>query len=247
MSNLIVGGSSGLGKEIAYEFAKKSKDIVLISRDIKDLDILKSDIQIKYNIDVKIFQLDFSKPEDVIKFISENHELLEKLDGALFPIGMMIENDTIENSEKNFLSLLSANFYCVGLFISNIIKIFKKRNKGFIVGFGSISGSIGRDANIAYSCAKSALENFFEGLIISNLKNNIKIQFYTLGYLDTNLSSGKKLLLPKGSPKKLAEIVFKNLNKKSLKNYYPGWWTIIDFIIKMIPFFISKNIIKHFK
>ena len=36
MSNLIVGGSSGLGKEIAYEFAKKSKDIVLISRDIKD-------------------------------------------------------------------------------------------------------------------------------------------------------------------------------------------------------------------
>ena len=50
MSNLIVGGSSGLGKEIAYEFAKKSKDIVLISRDIKDLDILKSDIQIKYNI-----------------------------------------------------------------------------------------------------------------------------------------------------------------------------------------------------
>ena len=117
MSNLIVGGSSGLGKEIAYEFAKKSKDIVLISRDIKDLDILKSDIQIKYNIDVKIFQLDFSKPEDVIKFISENHELLEKLDGALFPIGMMIENDTIENSEKNFLSLLSANFYCVIFFI----------------------------------------------------------------------------------------------------------------------------------
>ena len=87
MSNLIVGGSSGLGKELAYEFAKKSKDIVLISRNLKDLDIIKYDIQIRYNIDVKIFQLDFSKPDEVIKFISENHGLLEKLDGALFPIG----------------------------------------------------------------------------------------------------------------------------------------------------------------
>ena len=247
MSNLIVGGSSGLGKEIAYEFAKKSKDIVLVSRDIKDLNILKSDIQIKYNIDVKIFQLDFTKPDEVVKFISENHKLLEKLDGALFPIGMMKEHDTIENFEKNFLSLLSANFYCIAFFISRIIKIFENRNKGFIVGFGSISGTIGRDVNLAYSCAKSALENFFEGLIISNLKNNIKIQFYILGYLDTNLSSGKKLLLPKGSPKNLAKIVFKNLNKKSFKNYYPGWWKIIDLIIKMIPFFILKNVIKHLK
>ena len=60
----------------------------------------------------------------------------------------------------------------------------------------------------------------FESLIISNLKNHIKVQFYILGYLDTNLSFGKKLLLPKGSPVNLAKIVYKNLNKKGIKKFF---------------------------
>ena len=33
------------------------------------------------------------------------------------------------------------------------------------------------------------------------LPSKLKIQFYTIGYLDTNLSYGQKLLLPKGSTK----------------------------------------------
>ena len=101
----------------------------------------------------------------------------------------MIDNDTIKNTEEEFTSLFSANFYSIIFFISKIINIFEKQNKGYIVGFGSISAALGRDINIGYSCAKSALENYFEGLIISNLKTKINIQFYTLGYLDTNLSS----------------------------------------------------------
>lgn len=247
MSNLIVGASSGLGREIAYEFGKNSKDIILISRDINDLESLKSDIQIKYNINVDVFELDLSKLDDVKNFISKNPDLLEKIEGVLFPIGMMIDNDTIKNTEEEFTSLFSANFYSIIFFISKIINIFEKQNKGYIVGFGSISAALGRDINIGYSCAKSALENYFEGLIISNLKTKINIQFYTLGYLDTNLSSSKKLLLPKGSPKVLARKVFNNLDKKGLKKFFPNWWILINYAIKIIPFFLSKNIIKYFK
>ncbi len=90
------------------------------------------------------------------------------------------------------------------------------------------------------------MENYFESLIISNLKNHIKVQFYILGYLDTNLSFGKKLLLPKGSPVNLAKIVYKNLDKKGIKKFFPFWWIFIDMAIKILPFFITKKIIKFF-
>lgn len=247
MSNLIVGASSGLGRELAYEFGKNSKDIILVSRNINDLKSLRSDLAIKYNIKVDIFELDLRKLNEVKKFIYQNYNLLENVEGILFPIGMMIENDTIKNTEEEFTSLFSANFYGIILIISKIINVFEKRNKGFIVGFGSISSSIGRDVNIGYSSAKSALKNYFEGLIISNLNTKINIQFYTLGYLDTNLSEGKKLLLPKGSPKILAQKVFKNLHKKDVNEFFPTWWVLIDYAIKIMPFFLSKNIIKYFK
>ena len=45
----------------------------------------------------------------------------------------------------------------------------------------------------------------------------MNIQFYILGYLDTNLSFGKNLKLPKAPVTKLARIVYKNLNKKFKK------------------------------
>lgn len=247
MSNLIIGASSGLGREIAYEFGKNSKNVILMSRDAKDLKVLKSDIQFKHNINVEIHELDFSKLDEVKNFISKNLDFLNRIDGILFPIGMMIENDTIKNTEEEFTSLFSANFYSVIFFISKIIDIFEIKNKGFIVGFGSISASLGRDSNIGYSCSKSALERYFEGLIVSNLKTKINIQFYKLGYLNTYLSASKKLLLPKGSPKKLAKKVIKNLDKKGLKTYFPKWWVLIDYAIKIIPFVLSKNIIKYFK
>ena len=43
MNYLIVGASSGLGRDLAYEFAKNSKNLTLVSRDKKDLEHLKSD------------------------------------------------------------------------------------------------------------------------------------------------------------------------------------------------------------
>ncbi len=247
MSNLIIGASSGVGRELAYEFGKNSKNIILVSRDKNDLENLKSDLQIKYDIKVDTFELDFSKLNQVSDFVKKNISLIENIDGVLFPIGMMKENDTVDNSEDNLDSLFSANFYSLVFLINKILKIFKDRNKGFIVGFGSISGSMGRQVNTLYASAKSALETFFESLIISNQNRKINIQFYKLGYLNTNLSFGKKLLLPKGSAKKLSKIVFNNLNKNGIKRYFPYWWIFIDIIIKILPFFISKNIIKYFK
>ena len=246
MSNLIIGASSGLGREIASEFARNSKDVILVSRSQKDLEILKSDLEIKYKIKVTVFQLDFSEMNQVSDFISNNQEMLERLEGVLFPIGMMKENDNVKISKGDLVSIFSANFYCIIFFITQILNIFEKQNKGYLVGFGSISGAIGRDVNTTYSCAKRALENFFESLIISNLNNQIKIQFYTLGYLDTNLSFDKKLLLPKGSPSTLSKIVYKNLDKKGVKRFFPFWWIFIDIVIKIMPFFITKKIIKYF-
>ena len=70
---------------------------------------------------------------------------------------------------------------------------------------------------------------------------NTNIQFYTLGYLETNLSFGKDLKFPKSSVIKLSNIVYKNKNSKFLKTYYPIYWILVHLIIKIIPFFILRK------
>ena len=129
----------------------------------------------------------------------------------------MEEDDTIYNVDKKIEKLFSANFTGIAYLASKLSLFFKNKNKGVIVGFGSVASIFGRQINTGYSAAKKALETYFESLIVTNEKSEIKIQFYILGYLETRLSSNKKLFLPKGSTKKLANIVFNNLNKHGVK------------------------------
>ena len=244
MSYLILGASSGLGRELAYILAKNSNDLIIISRDERDLRAIKSDLEIKFKITVKYFVVDASSFDEVKKFLYSNLNLLSEIRGILFSVGMMEDKDEILNDMSVSNSLIQANMGVVVYFLSKIFPIFMQKNKGVIVGFGSISSTIGRDVNTVYAASKRGLESLFESLAISALPSKLKIQFYTIGYLDTNLSYGKKLLLPKGSTKKLAKIVHKNLNKNYKKIYYPSWWVLIFIIIKILPFSLIRYIYK---
>ena len=65
MSYLVVGASSGLGREIAYTFAKEKNDLILVSRDQKDLSAIESDLKIRFKVKVKSLNLDFSSTNEI--------------------------------------------------------------------------------------------------------------------------------------------------------------------------------------
>ena len=125
----------------------------------------------------------------------------------------MHENDDLNLSIADALKILNANYLSIGYTVNKLKEIYFKK-EFLIVGFGSVSGFLGRNLNNFYAAAKRSLESHFESLVFDNNDNRLKIHFYILGYLDTNLAFGKKLLLPKGKIRKLARIVYKNKEKK---------------------------------
>jgi len=247
MSYLILGASSGLGRELANVLAKNANDLIIISRDERDLKAIKFDLEIKFKITVKYFVLDASSFSDVKVFLELNLNLLEELEGIMFPIGMIEAKDEILNDISTSNRLIQANMGSISYFLSKVLPVFLKKNKGVIVGFGSVSSAIGREVNTVYAASKRGLESLFESLALTTASSKIKIQFYTIGYLDSNLAYGRKLLLPKGSVKKLANKVRKNLRKNYKKSYFPSWWFFIVIIIKLLPFSFTRSIYKIFK
>lgn len=246
MSYLIIGSSSGLGRELAYTFAKNQKNLILVSRDERDLIPIKSDIEQKFNVKVDTIELDFSSIEDIEKKILLKKEMLLDLEGVMFPIGLMFEKDNLLLDNKEASKILYANYLSIGYTIENLKS--KYLNKDFlIVGFGSVSGLLGRNLNNYYAAAKRSLESHFESLAFDNLKLKTRIHFYTLGYLDTNLAFGKNLPLHKGNIVSLANIVYKNKNKKMVKKYFPFYWGIISLILKLTPLTIILKLKKIFE
>ena len=237
MKYLIVGTSSGLGRELAYTFAREKHKLVLVARDDRDLQAIKSDLNLKFGIEIKTISFDFSDIEEINKNILSDNEVLNNLNGVLFPIGFMFEKDNSQLDIVKINKMVFANFISINYLTSKFLEVFKDKEFS-IVSFGSVSGLLGRNLNVNYAASKRALESFFESLAFEKKFEEINIQFYVLGYLDTNLAFGKNLLLPKGSTKKLAEIVFKNLNKKFKKRHFPFFWGILAIILKIIPFSI---------
>ncbi len=243
MNYLIIGASSGLGRELAYAFAKNHNNLIISSRDLKDLNAAKSDLENKYKIEVKTLALDFSSIESINSILLSDKNLLEKIDGVLFPIGMMFEKDDVDLNIEDSRMLLQSNYLSISYTISKLKKYLEKKKDSCIIGFGSVSGYLGRKLNSNYAASKRALESYFESLAFENKETQLKIQFYILGYIETNLSFGKSLKLPKGSTSKLAEIVYNNKKAKFKKKIYPQWWTVIILILKIIPinFLIKIN------
>ena len=245
MSYLIVGASSGLGRELAYSFARNKKNLYLISRDERDLKSIKSDLEKKYKIIVNILTFDFSKIEEIQKNLIEKVVPDQDIEGILFPIGLMFEKDTVNLETDEIKKIFNANCLSIIYLISKVVKIISQKNF-LVVGFGSVSGLLGRNLNSNYAAAKRALESFFESLAFENINTNLKVQFYTLGYLNTNLAFGKKLIFPKGSINKLAKLVYKNRNMKMVKTFFPYYWSVVALILKLVPVKFLINFKKLF-
>ena len=245
MKYLIIGASSGLGRELAYEYAQNKHDLVLVSRDLRDLSAIKSDLEKKSEIKVEIIELDLSLESEIEKKLF-TEKFFKEISGILFPIGMMFEYDKIELDQEKIKKLFKANFTSIAFIISKFL-VYLSPKHGEIVGFGSIAGYLGRNLNPYYSASKRALESHFESLSFLSKKTNLNIQFYILGYMDTNLAFGKKLKLPKSSPKRLAKIVYKNRKRKFEKIFFPRWWGIISIILNLTPHKILLFLDKIFK
>jgi short-subunit dehydrogenase len=244
MTYLIIGASSGLGRELAIKFAKKNYNLIIVSRDERDLIAIKSDLEIKYKINVNFLALDFSSIDEIDKKLFSKKNLLEELQGVLFPIGTMFEEDNTMLNAMSINKLLNSNYISIVYTIQRLRKCLSNNKKFTITGFGSVSSFLGRRINSVYAGAKRALESYFESLAFDQNFKNINIQFYTLGYLDTNLSFGKDLKLPTGSIKKLSEIVYKNKNANFKKLIFPRYWKVVDWIIKLTPFSIMRKFAK---
>ncbi len=245
MKYLIIGASSGLGRELSYVFAKNKNDLLITSRDARDLQAIKSDLENKFKINVDIIQIDLSSEQDLEKNLFKE-KYFKEINGILFPIGLMFDNDNLDLDVEKSKKIFKSNYNSIAIIISKFANSLSLK-EGCVVGFGSISGYLGRKINPYYAASKRALESFFESLSFTYNNKNLKIQFYVLGYLETNLSFGKNLKLPKGSPTKLSKVVYKNKNKKFLKTFFPYWWFFIASALKLIPLKILIKFKKLFK
>ena len=64
MKVLVTGASSGIGRDIAREFAKRNYDLILVARNVERLEALKEELKNEYKVNVEYLSVDLSKREN---------------------------------------------------------------------------------------------------------------------------------------------------------------------------------------
>ena len=241
MNAVVVGASAGLGRALAEALAATGRDLVLVSSDARDLDVLAADLRIRHGVKVVGVPLDLGGEEGGLERVRQAAGALGGPDAVLLPLGWTAALDDATLSAELSARLVRTNFQSPVAIVAALLPELLKKPRASVVGFGSVAAVRGRGTNMIYAASKRALQTWFEGLRHSCAGTPVRVSFYVLGYLDTNLSFGRRTPLPRADPRRLAARVVRDLGRDGVV-YYPRLWRPVSAALQLLPFSLYKRL-----
>jgi short-subunit dehydrogenase len=238
---VVVGASAGLGRALSEALAAAGRDLVLVSSDGRDVEALAADLQIRYGVRARALALDLGRaPCDLTPLVRTTADLGGP-DALLLPIGWTASCDDPAIGAELAERLVRTNFLSSVSLVAELLPGMRTKPRAAIVGFGSVAAARGRGANLVYAASKRALQTYFEGLRHACADTSIAVSFHVLGYLDTNLAFGRRTLLPRADPARLAARVVGGLGHVQGLMYYPRAWRLVSVLLPLVPFAVYKR------
>lgn len=227
---IVIGATSGIGKELAKLLANDNYKVGLTGRRTELLKELKKEKPNSYFIksfDVTDTKITIEKLEelttelgglDLLIISSGTGNINEDLD-------FKVENQTINTNVIGFTCIIDWSF-----------NYFKNQKFGHIVAISSIGGLRGSRQAPAYNATKAYQINYLEGLRqkATKLKESIFITDIRPGLVDTEMAKGEGLFWVMPVEKTAKQIYKAIINKKKIA-YVTKRWKIIATILKVIP------------
>lgn len=183
---LITGASRGIGKAIAYEFARNGYNLYLSCKtNIELLKEIKLEYEKEFSIKCNIFQCDMG-----------NYSEVEKMFQSISTLDIIVNNAGISHvglltdmSVEEWQNLMSVNlnslFYTSKLGVPKMLA----RHKGKIINISSIWGNVGASMEVAYSASKGAVNSFTRALAKELGPSNIQVNAIACGMIDTDMNA----------------------------------------------------------
>ena len=185
----ITGASSGIGKAMAYSFAKNGDDLILCARRKEKLVEVKTDIERRYGVNVYTHQLDVSKYDDVKKVIQNILKEVKKIDILINNAGLALGLDKFQDySITDIEAMLDTNIKGLLYVSREIIPNMVENNSGHIINIGSTAGIYSYGGAAVYCATKAAVRYLSDGIRIDTIDKNIKISTLQPGIVKTDFS-----------------------------------------------------------
>ena len=237
---LITGASSGLGAEMARQFAALGYDLALCARRTDRLEELAASLP---SVRVSVKALDVNDHDAVFGVFEEfraEFGTLEKIVvnaglGKGQPLGTGRFDANLATAQTNFIGALAQT--------EAAAQIFRAQNSGQLVMISSISAIRGMPRNITtYAATKAAVAHLAEGFRADVMGTPIKVTVLYPGYIVSEMSATSKTTPLVASTEKGVRAMVSAIEKQKASARVPAWpWVPVGFALEHLPLPLARR------
>lgn len=186
---LLTGASKGIGRELAYVFARKGFDIVLVARSTDLLQEVKNEIEQKYNVTGTVITA------DLINEIAAE-ELFGQLEQQNIQIDILVNNAGFGRRCKFLDANITDQTNMIDLNINTLVKLchvfgneMVKRGKGRILNVASAAALSAGPYMSVYYATKAFVLSFSQGLHEEVKKHGVTVTAFCPGPTKSDFES----------------------------------------------------------
>ncbi|HEY6805917.1 MAG TPA: SDR family NAD(P)-dependent oxidoreductase [Pyrinomonadaceae bacterium] len=192
---MITGASSGIGRGVAVELARRGASVGLVARRSDVLDEIVQEIQAR-NGRALALAADVNDPESM-------RTTADRLRNELGPIDVLVANagiggasDAVDLQPAQVANVINVNILGAVNSVTAVLPEMAKRNSGQLVAISSLAGYRGIPKSAAYCASKAGLSAFFESLRLDLRNSSVDVTIIYPGFIKTPLTAGRESHMP---------------------------------------------------
>lgn len=242
---LITGASSGLGEEMARQFAGLGYDLALCARRTDRLSVLRAGLAEKHpGQRFEVRELDVNDDDQVFEVFRGFAEDFGTLDrvvvnagiGKGAPLGTGQYDANKQTAMTNFVAVIAQ--------AEAALEIFRAQQAGHLVLISSVAAMRGLPkATTTYAATKAAVAHLAEGLRAELWHSPIKVSAIYPGYIRSemnDITSNPPFIV--STEKGVASMV-EAIEKEKAKAFAPAWpWVPLAAALRHLPLPIARRL-----
>ena len=196
---LITGASSGIGRGLALELARRGAKLGLVARRRELLQELVSEISSgagRNDADVLSLTADVSDQQAMRDAAERLLAAFGRIDVLIANAGIGVSNPAVEFDAGKLAAVISVNVIGAANSVQAVLPEMIARGRGQLVVISSLAAYRGLPKSAAYCASKAAVSAMFESFRLDLGPLGIDVTIIHPGFIKTPLTAGRQARLP---------------------------------------------------
>lgn len=185
MKALITGASSGIGRDMARELAKRGCDLILVARRVNRLEEIKNEIT---GVSVETIECDVSTEENCTKLYNSVKD--KGVDMLVNNAGFGLAGEFLSTDLNKELNMIKTNVVAVHMLTKLFLKDFAEKDRGIILNVASSAAYMAGPYLSTYYATKNYVRRLTEAVYreLKEKNSNVSVSVLCPGPVNTEFN-----------------------------------------------------------